>query len=126
MLDHLKQQAFDRVIWINLREEAVIYVAGRPFVMRHEENIMENVEYPGIEVDEITEIEEQVKQELQQRVHRANGLFMYWHEPRELVSEETIDHVNPDVEIKTLAEVYDEMVVTGGFNVKYARIPVYI
>ncbi|KAJ0396823.1 hypothetical protein P43SY_006600 [Pythium insidiosum] len=92
--------------------------------MRNADNLMANVEYPGIEVDEILEIEQQVKEEVQARVRRANGLFMYWHEPREFVSEEKIEHINADLEIKTLHEIYEEVATETGFDLRYARIPV--
>lgn len=123
VVSHLRSE-FDRAIWINLREEAVIYVSGKPFVMRHPGNIMENVEYPGIEADEINAIEIQVKEEIKTDVRKANGLLMYWYEPRVMESEETMDHVNPDVEIKTLAEIYDEVAEETKFDLHYARIPV--
>jgi protein-tyrosine phosphatase len=129
---------FERVIWINLREEAIVYVAGRPFVIRHEENLLENVEYPGIEVDEIKQIENQIKIELQEKIQKAKGLFLYWHEPKEFVSEETIEHIDPFKEIKTLNEIYQQIAQTyhqheeknkkqktkSNFKIKYARIPV--
>ncbi|GLD91766.1 hypothetical protein PINS_up000299 [Pythium insidiosum] len=121
---HAMAMGFDRAIWINLREEAVIYASGRPFVMRNADNLLANVEYPGIEVDEILEIEQQVKEEVQARVRRSNGLFMYWHEPREFVSEEKIEHINADLEIKTLHEIYAEVASETGFDLRYARIPV--
>jgi protein-tyrosine phosphatase len=122
--EYATENGYTRAIWINLREEAVVYVSGRPFVVRHSDTLMQNVEYPGIEVDEISAIEQQVKDELQTQVERANGLFMYWYEPRELVSEETIDHINARVEIKTLDEIYREVADTTGFDLRYARIPV--
>lgn len=118
------QPNYTHAIWINLREEAVIYVRGRPFVLRKEDAILENVEYPGIEVDEITAIEAQLKEELQMRVRKANGFMLFWHETRELFSEETIEHVNPDSEIKTLREIYQEVAMESDFDLKYARIPV--
>uniref|UniRef100_K3W7D3 Tyrosine specific protein phosphatases domain-containing protein n=1 Tax=Globisporangium ultimum (strain ATCC 200006 / CBS 805.95 / DAOM BR144) TaxID=431595 RepID=K3W7D3_GLOUD len=123
VVNHLRGE-FDRAIWINLREEAVIYVSGKPFVMRHPDNIMENVEYPGIEADEINAIEVQVKEEIKAEVRKANGLLMYWYEPRMMYSEETMDHVNPEVEIKTLTEIYDEVTAETKFDLHYARIPV--
>lgn len=123
VVDHLRGE-FDHIIWINLREEAVIYVSGKPFVMRHPDNLMENVEYPGIEADEISAIEAQVKEEIKNEVRKANGLLMYWYEPRVMYSEETMDHVNPEVEIKTLAEIYDEVADETTFDLQYSRIPV--
>lgn len=123
VVNHLRGE-FDRIIWINLREEAVIYVSGKPFVMRHPDNLMENVEYPGIEADEISAIEAQVKEEIKSEVRKANGLLLYWYEPRVMFSEETMDHVNPEVEIKTLAEIYDEVADETKFDLQYSRIPV--
>lgn len=123
VIDHLRGE-FDRAIWINLREEAVIYVTGRPFCVRHQDNLMVNVEYPGIEVDEITAIEEQVKVELQTKVRNDDGLFMYWYEPREMVNAETMEHIQPETDIKTLTEVYSNATQVTGFDLRYARIPV--
>ncbi|KAL3670213.1 hypothetical protein V7S43_004526 [Phytophthora oleae] len=123
VIEHLRGE-FDRAIWINLREEAVIYVTGRPFCVRHQDDLMVNVEYPGIEVDEITAIEKQVKLELQAKVRQDNGLFMYWYEPREMTNDETMEHVNPQVDVKTLTEVYEDATQQTDFDLRYARIPV--
>lgn len=123
VIEHLRGE-FDRAIWINLREEAVIYVGGRPFCVRHQDDLMVNVEYPGIEVDEITAIERQVKKELQSKVQKDDGLFMYWYEPREMVNDETMEHINPQSDIKTLTEVYKDATEHTGFDLRYARIPV--
>ncbi|OWZ01872.1 Paladin [Phytophthora megakarya] len=123
VIEHLRDE-FDRAIWINLREEAVIYVTGRPFCVRHQDDLMVNVEYPGIEVDEITAIEQQVKLELQTKVRKDNGLFMYWYEPREMVNDETMEHIYPQTDVKTLTEVYDDATQQTGFDLRYARIPV--
>ncbi|KAJ8537497.1 hypothetical protein ON010_g13099 [Phytophthora cinnamomi] len=123
VVDHLRGE-FDRAIWINLREEAVIYVTGRPFCVRHQNDLMVNVEYPGIEVDEITAIEQQVKLELQVKVRKDNGLFMYWYEPREMVNDETMEHINPQLDVKTLTEVYEDATQQTEFDLRYARIPV--
>ncbi|ETL89699.1 hypothetical protein, variant 1 [Phytophthora nicotianae] len=123
VIDHLRDE-FDRAIWINLREEAVIYVTGRPFCVRHQDDLMVNVEYPGIEVDEITAIERQVMLELQDKVRKDNGLFMYWYEPREMVNDETMEHINPLMDVKTLTEVYEDATQQTEFDLRYARIPV--
>lgn len=123
VVEHLRGE-FGRIISINLREESVVYVGGKPFAPRHPDNMTENVEFPGIEADEITAIELQLKEELQTHVRKANGLFMYWYEPRMMYSEEKMDHVNPETEIKTLPEIYDAVAAATAFDLQYARIPV--
>lgn len=123
VVQHLRGE-FGRIIWINLREESVVYVNGKPFAPRHPDNMTENVELPGIEADEVTAIEVQLKGEIQSQVRKANGLFMYWYEPRMMYSEEKMDHVNPDKEVKTLSEIYEEVAEEAAFDLQYARIPV--
>ncbi|TYZ61633.1 hypothetical protein PybrP1_007433 [[Pythium] brassicae (nom. inval.)] len=123
VVEHLRGE-FGRIISINLREESVVYVSGKPFATRHPDNMTENVEFPGIEADEITAIETQLKEELQSQVRKANGLFMYWYEPSMMHSEEKMDHVNPETEIKTLPEIYSAVAAATQFDLQYARIPV--
>lgn len=50
VLEHIGAQV-DRkqtqVLWINLREEPVVYINGRPFVLRDVERPFSNLEYTG-------------------------------------------------------------------------------
>ncbi|KDO20602.1 hypothetical protein SPRG_12958 [Saprolegnia parasitica CBS 223.65] len=112
-----------RVIWINLREEVVLYVAGKPYAVRKRDDVFHNVEYPGIEVDEITAIEATLKTELIAKVQASNGLFMHLCEPQPLITAERFDAIQPETDIKTLEEVY-AAAKHQGFDVRYARIPV--
>ncbi|OQR87924.1 paladin-like protein [Achlya hypogyna] len=124
VLLHLRENhGHGRVIWINLREEAVLYVAGKPYAIRKRDDAFHNVEYPGIEVDEIQAIEATLKMELIAKVHAANGLFMHLCEPQPLITEERFDAIVPDTDVRTLEEVY-AAARAGGFDVRYARIPV--
>jgi hypothetical protein len=77
VIQHLHTLGHSRTIWINLREEVVMYVAGRPYAVRNLDDVFHNVEYPGIEVNEIQSIEATLKQELIAKVRKSNGLFMH-------------------------------------------------
>ncbi|OQR88957.1 paladin [Thraustotheca clavata] len=124
VLEHLTHAiGHAQVIWINLREEAVLYVAGKPYAIRKLEDVFTNVEYPGIEVDEIRAIENTLKDELITTVQQANGLFMHLVEPQPMHTEERFEAIIPDTDIRTLEEAY-EIAQLHGYNVRYARIPV--
>ncbi|ETW01657.1 hypothetical protein H310_06280 [Aphanomyces invadans] len=123
VLQHLRSIGHPKAIWINLREEVILYVAGRPFAVRNQDNVFLNAEYPGIEVNEITAIEATLKKELIEKVSRNNGLFKHLHEPREYVTEESFDVISPENDIFTLDDAY-HAVRRAGFDVRYARIPV--
>ncbi|KAF0770951.1 hypothetical protein AaE_002510 [Aphanomyces astaci] len=77
VLQHLRTVGHPKAIWINLREEVILYVAGRPFAVRNQGNVFLNAEYPGIEVNEITAIEATLKKELMEKVTKSNGLFKH-------------------------------------------------
>jgi hypothetical protein len=56
--------------WISLREEPVIYINSRPFVLRSLREPFANLEYPGIEANRIEEMEGRLK------VRRAFNYFL--------------------------------------------------
>ncbi|RHY27361.1 hypothetical protein DYB32_006838, partial [Aphanomyces invadans] len=85
---HLRSIGHPKAIWINLREEVILYVAGRPFAVRNQDNVFLNAEYPGIEVNEITAIEATLKKELIEKVSRNNGLFKHLYVSDEIAPEE--------------------------------------
>ncbi|RHY62659.1 hypothetical protein DYB28_000189 [Aphanomyces astaci] len=120
VLQHLRTVGHPKAIWINLREEVILYVAGRPFAVRNQGNVFLNAEYPGIEVNEITAIEATLKKELMEKVTKSNGLFKHlyvWlHEPREYVTEESFDVISPENDIFTLEDAY-HAVRRAGFDV---------
>ncbi|RHZ30113.1 hypothetical protein DYB37_011689 [Aphanomyces astaci] len=120
VLQHLRTVGHPKAIWINLREEVILYVAGRPFAVRNQGNVFLNAEYPGIEVNEITAIEATLKKELMEKVMKSNGLFKHlyvWlHEPREYVTEESFDVISPENDIFTLEDAY-HAVRRAGFDV---------
>lgn len=49
VLEQMKQQLGEhtRVHWNNMREEPLIYINGKPFVVREQDNPFANLEYTG-------------------------------------------------------------------------------
>ncbi|KAL6757552.1 inositol hexakisphosphate-domain-containing protein [Haematococcus lacustris] len=115
-------------LWINMREEPVVYVNGRPFVLREESRPLKNMmEYAGIDAARLEAMEERLKKDVLAEALRHGGRILVAHESFEYGhygelydTWEEIDH--PDA-VATPAEVYSGL-TRQGFAVKYVRIPV--
>ena len=111
-----------RVVWVNLREEPVIYVGDRPFVFRDLTNPYVNVELTGIESSKIEQVEARLREDILCEAQRYNNRFLVHDEgkPGELVGQwETATAQT----VLTVREVFEEA-ARNRCRVKFARLPV--
>ncbi|KAF0697898.1 Aste57867_11430 [Aphanomyces stellatus] len=113
---------FKNIIWLNMREEVVLYVGGKPYAIRYPPKFGENVELPGIEVSELAAIEAQFRDDTIAKVQQNNGLFLYWIQEANIPDEEQMAYIDPQRDVKTLVDVYAK--ISKHVPVRYARIPV--
>ncbi|EQC24944.1 hypothetical protein SDRG_17170 [Saprolegnia diclina VS20] len=113
---------FKQIIWMNMREEVVLYVAGKPYAIRYPPKFGENVELPGIEATELAAIEAKFRDNTIAEASQKNGLFLYWAQEVGIPDEEQMVYIRPQTDVKTLADVYTKIAKT--LPVRYARIPV--
>jgi hypothetical protein len=53
------------ILWFNMREEPVVYVNGRPFVLREQQRPMKNLqEYAGIDASRLERMEQRLKEDV--------------------------------------------------------------
>ncbi|KAH9998939.1 inositol hexakisphosphate-domain-containing protein [Russula vinacea] len=97
----------NRVVWTSLREEPVIYVAGRPHVLRLVDRPLENVEATGITTSDVEAMEDNFKRDERPNVYSIVPLW-------ENVSEE---------DIMTPGDVFDLM-AKEGYKIDYGRIAI--
>ena len=123
--DHSKLSApiKGRVLWVNLREEPIVYVGDRPFVFRDLTRPYVNVELTGIESSKVELVERMLKVDILNEADQYDGQFMVHDEdkPGELVGIwETAD----DSTVKTIRDVYEDIAETENARVKFLRLPV--
>lgn len=110
------------VVWVNLREEPILYVGDRPFVFRDLAAPYVNVELTGIQTEKIEIVEYELKRDVLKEASEYDGKFLVHDEgnPGELVGawEPATDET-----VKTLREVYDELLVKA-FRCQMLRLPV--
>ena len=62
--------------WTSLREEPVIYINGKPYVLRLFQDPMKNLEATGIARERVELMEERMKQDVLAELIRYNGRFL--------------------------------------------------
>jgi protein-tyrosine phosphatase len=115
------------LIWTCLREEPVIFVNGKPFVLRTLQDPVSNLETTGIVRDRLELLEARLKQDILQELKLYNGkLLLHEEEVGGNSLGYTIVPVWESVSIEnveTTKEVF-EAVRKEGFKVNYLRIPI--
>ncbi|XP_038683541.1 paladin isoform X2 [Tripterygium wilfordii] len=111
------------IFWHNMREEPVIYINGKPFVLREVERPYKNMlEYTGIDRERVEKMEARLKEDILRESGRYGGAIMVIHETEDGQIFDAWEHVNFD-SVQTPLEVF-KCLDDGGFPIKYARVPI--
>ncbi|KAK4783955.1 hypothetical protein SAY86_018323 [Trapa natans] len=111
------------IFWHNMREEPVIYINGKPFVLREVERPYKNMlEYTGIDRERVEKMEARLKEDILREAERYGGAIMVIHETEDGHIFDTWEHINFN-SIKTPLEVFKSL-ESDGFPIKYARVPI--
>lgn len=110
------------VAWCCLREEPVIYVKGRPYVLRIVRDPVTNIEMTGIISERVELMEEKLKEEALREVQLYGGRILL-HEEDEVTGKivpiwETVE----PAEVETTIGIMED-IRKAGYAVEYARIP---
>ncbi|KAF9510295.1 hypothetical protein BS47DRAFT_1373349 [Hydnum rufescens UP504] len=115
-----------RVYWTSLREEPVVYIAGRPHVLRLVDRPLQNVEATGISTDVVESMEIALKRDVQQELRQAQGKILLHDELEESPGKYQITPLYETVsedDIMTPRDVF-EFMVAEGYRVDYARVAI--
>lgn len=111
------------VFWHNMREEPVIYINGKPFVLREVERPYKNMmEYTGIDCERVERMEARLKEDILRESERFGGAIMVIHETDDGQIFDAWEHVNFD-SIQTPREVFS-CLEARGYPVMYERVPI--
>ncbi|XP_047324882.1 paladin-like [Impatiens glandulifera] len=111
------------VLWHNMREEPVIYINGKPFVLREVERPYKNMlEYTGIDRERVERMENRLKDDILRESNKYDGAIMVIHETDDGKIFDTWEQVSAD-SIQTPLDVFSSL-EGEGFPIKYARMPI--
>lgn len=119
-------QGHGMVYWTSLREEPVLYIAGRPRVLRIVDKPLENVEATGVTTAMVEAMEERLKKDVIREVRMGDGRILLHDELEErpgvfsiIPIWETVD----EDDIMTPRDVFDLM-AKEGFKINYGRVAI--
>jgi len=111
-----------KVLWISLREEPVVYINQRPFVLRNYDSPFNNLEYTGIDTARVEEMEVRLKRDILNEAGRYEGKFLIHDENNDGKTFEAWEPVNEET-VMTPREVYKRL-GEEGFPVSYVRVAI--
>ncbi|PWN26799.1 hypothetical protein BDZ90DRAFT_211139, partial [Jaminaea rosea] len=116
------------VVWTSLREEPVVYVRGRPHVLRLADQPLTNLEATGITTETVERQEIALKRDVIEEAARRDGRILLHDEVEVEPGKFDIIPVweslrNPNTDVLTPAEAY-AMVQAEGYRVDYGRVAV--
>jgi hypothetical protein len=120
---HPHQEKMKRrfTVWFSAREEPLVYINRKPFVLRESNNPLENLKtYHGISASRLEAMEARLKEDVQREIQKWNQLLLV-HE--ELEDGKIIPTWTAVDDIQTPREVFQRF-ADQGYPVKYVRIPV--
>ncbi|KAF9485182.1 hypothetical protein BDN70DRAFT_910314 [Pholiota conissans] len=116
----------NKVYWTSLREEPVVYVAGRPHVLRLVNRPLENVEATGVTTATVESMEKSFKKDILRELRKGKGRILLHDEVEErpgVFSIIPIWEVVSEEEIMTPSDVFD-LVIKQGYRIDYGRIAI--
>jgi len=112
--------------WTSLREEPVLYVAGRPHVLRLVDRPLENVEATGVTTQTVEDMEIKLKRDVLREVRKNEGRILLHDEVEERPGVFSIlaqwENVGLD-DILTPRDVF-ELMAKEGFKINYDRVAI--
>ncbi|KAK4282651.1 hypothetical protein QN277_014003 [Acacia crassicarpa] len=111
------------VLWHNMREEPVIYINGKPFVLRELERPYKNMlEYTGIDRERVEKMEARLKEDILREAEHYGSAVLVIHETDDGQIFDAWEQVTSH-SIQTPLEVFKSLQAEG-FPIKYARVPI--
>ncbi|KAH6913140.1 inositol hexakisphosphate-domain-containing protein [Coprinopsis sp. MPI-PUGE-AT-0042] len=114
------------VFWTSLREEPVIYVAGRPHVLRLVNKPLENLEATGVTTAVVENMEQSFKKDVIRELRQGNGRILLHDEVEErpgVFSIIPIWEVVSEDQIMTPRDVYN-LIINEGYKIEYHRVAI--
>ncbi|KAK4703550.1 hypothetical protein P7C70_g2674, partial [Phenoliferia sp. Uapishka_3] len=114
-----------KIVWINLREEPLLYINGTPYVLRQEAVSLRNVKsYAGISSTRLELLEERLKSDVIAELKAFDGRLLLHTEAERGAVHPVWEVVEHESSIKTLREIMDDIGKKMGIDAMYRRIPI--
>ncbi|KAG1795306.1 inositol hexakisphosphate-domain-containing protein [Suillus plorans] len=114
----------NKVVWVTLREEPIVYVNGAPYCLRRERFSLRNMkDYGGISASRLEVLEERLKDDVLAELEAFEGRLLLHTE----TSDGSVIPIWEEVQSSSVAVLKDIMVSRKsrhGLDLQYVRIPI--
>ncbi|MED6109871.1 hypothetical protein PIB30_037528 [Stylosanthes scabra] len=115
-----------KVILTDVREEAVVYINGTPFVLRELNKPVDTLKYVGITGPVVEHIEARLKEDILAEIRHSGGrMLLHREEYNPSTNQSDVvgywENISAD-DVKTPSEVYSAL-KDDGYDIVYQRIP---
>lgn len=116
------------LLWCCLREEPVLYINGRPFVLRIVKDPVVNLEMTGIVTERVESMEERLKLDLLRELRKFNGRILLHEEDASTGKLVPVWESVKAEDIETTAEILERLNqrASSEHSIVYRRIPMYL
>ncbi|KAG2217368.1 hypothetical protein INT45_012238 [Circinella minor] len=114
-----------RILWTCLREEPVLYVKNKPYVLRLYNEPIKNLETTGIARERVEYMEERMQSDARKELIEKNGRLLLHDETDERGGIDLVAkfYSVTEEQIETPSEVF-QSIIDQGYQVDYLRIPI--
>jgi hypothetical protein len=112
-----------KIIWVSLREEPIIYINGKPHVLRNLKSPLSNIIHTGINKARVEELEERLKKDIMKESNDYNEKFLVFDEHEDFSIYGYWEDLSNDLGVLTAKDVYD-IIKNYGYNCLYHRLPI--
>jgi len=116
VVEYLQEGKQTPVVWVNLREEPILYINGRPFVLRRLDHPFANLEHTGISRSRVEDMESRLKADVLEEAAANDSYSILIHE------EDETGGMTPRFE--TVIDVETPMELFLNLGLVYFRIPI--
>lgn len=129
ILHHINRPDKDcnNCVWINVREEPLVYIDGVPFVLRDPYASLRNIRvYSGISADRIERMEERLAEDLQDEAEKYENrqLLVHYESVNNSDGEDEEGPRQLNAKWISVKSVHTPKEVFSSFDMKYVRLPV--
>lgn len=136
LLEGLQEEGVDKVMWINVRDEPVVYIKDASFSPRDERALNRALNFPELNSEKLNELEERLNERIRKDATLQGNLINYVQE--EAAGPASADKL-PDVrsnnnvtvevkekeEIKSVPQVFTMLEEDEDFSVSFNRVPLF-
>ena len=128
VLDDIPRQdnEIHTVLWINLREEPLVYVSGGPYCLRQRELSLRNItDYSGITSERLAQLEERLRQDVIQELSASDNKLLLHTETEDGTVVPLWEDAEPS-DISTMQEVMDHISASlpNDVHLVFRRVPI--